>query len=291
MSGQAKLLYAHPSKLGEGAIWDAREQLLYWVDILSHEVHIFDPKTKTDRAIDVGSDVGTVVKRASGGLMLSVQRGFAFLDLRTRETTLVADVHRDDAAIRFNDGKCDPAGRFWAGTMAYAFAKGAGKLYRLDLDKSVHAMVHDVTCSNGIVWTRDNKTMYYIDTPTGQVSAFDYDDATGNLANRRVAVQIPQGMGHPDGMTIDGEDNIWVCLWGGGRVAQFDPRSGKHSASIEVPGVKNVTSCALGGPNFTDMFITTAAPDDGDASKQPNAGSLFHATVKVPGVPAFEYKG
>ena len=292
MDSKIRLVLDAQAALGEGALWDARRQVLYWVDILGKSLHVFDPGTGNDRQIDVGQAIGTVVARRQGGVMVAVYDGFAALDLATGKLDVIADPEADLPDTRFNDGKCDPAGRFWAGTMSLKGVKQAGSLYCLDVDHSVRRMVTGVTTSNGIVWTSDRRTMYYIDTPTREVAAFDYDDATGNITNRRVACRFTEEQGSPDGMTIDAEDKLWIAHWDGWQVSRWDPRTGQMLGSIAVP-VARVTSCAFGGPDLATLYITTARPaaNDPRRAEQPQAGGLFAIQPGVQGVPATEYGG
>lgn len=284
-----ELILDAKAALGEGAIWDARRQVLFWVDILGKQLHRYDPDTNTDRAWDIGQPVSAVVPRRSGGVMLAVYDGLAGFDLETGKLEFIADPETESPDTRFNDGKCDPAGRFWAGTMSLQHARETGSLYVLDADRHVRKMLDKVTTSNGIVWSLDHRTMYYIDTPTQRVDAFDYNVKTGNIVNRRVAVRIPDDQGHPDGMTLDAEGMIWVAHWNGWRVTRWNPVTGELLATIRVP-VARVTSCAFGGTNLDRLYITTARPDKDDPA-QPHAGSLFMAHPGVRGLPAFEYAG
>lgn len=292
MSNQAELVFENPSDVGEGPIWDAKKQLLYWVDILSSEVHIYNPSTNQNRAINVGQYVGTVVARASGGLMLALHHGFASLDVESGQVTMLHDPEPDIPSNRFNDGKCDPAGRFWAGTMSLAEVGPVGSLYVMDTDQSVHKMESGITISNGIVWSHDHKTMYFIDTPLGTVDAYDYDLETGNIANRRAVITIPEGQGFPDGMTIDADGNLWVAQWGGFRVTQWDPNTGELLQTVHAP-VPNTSACAFGGPNLDQLYITTARHnlDQATIDQYPLSGSLFVAQVDARGVEAFEFGG
>lgn len=293
----ASVLLPTQCQLGEGALWDALGQRLYFVDIQANTVFELDPVTGSRRQWKTPTNVGTVVTRSAakgGGLVVALKDRFAHLDTATGTLTNLAALPGElPAHVRLNDGKCDPAGRFWAGTLD--FKDHRAELYRLDADGSLHRMLGDVTCSNGIVWSRDRRTMWYVDTPTHRVDAFDYDDATGAISNRRPAVAVDEGMGSPDGMTIDAEDNLYVALWGGSAVAVFDPRSGKLLEKIEVPGAKNVTSVALGGRDLQQMFITTASAGTKAEEKPtfPHAGDLFAMDnpLKIPGVPAAAYAG
>lgn len=279
--------------LGEGPIWDARRQALYWVDIPAGKVHIFDPATGRDRSLDVGQPVGTIVPRRSGGAMVALRDGFAALDLETGALTMIADPEADQPLNRFNDGKCDPAGRFWAGTMRQAEDRaGKGSLYRLDPDLSVHKMWSNVTVSNGIAWSLDARTMYYIDTPTRMVVAFEYDLATGAIANPRPVIHTPDGPGSPDGMTIDAEGMLWVAYWDGWRVVRWNPATAEALAVIEMP-VQRPTAAWFGGPNLDELYITSARTglSEEALAQQPHAGSLFVARPGVRGLPAFEFAG
>jgi len=295
---KAKLFLDAQATLGEGPIWDTRDKVLWWVDINEHRLHRFDPgrgelEDGKNVTFDIGQRVGTVVPRASGGVMLAIDQGFASYDPASQRLELVADPESHLPDNRFNDGKCDPAGRFWAGTLQLVEKDmKAGALYCLFPDGRVTRRVSEVGISNGIVWTSDKKTMYFIDSPTRRVDAFDYDDGTGEISNRRPAVELPEGIGYPDGMSIDAEDKLWVALWDGWGVARFDPLTGQLLEKIDVPA-SQVTACALGGPDLTDLYITTARRDlTGDQlADQPHAGGLFHAKVNVPGVPSVAFAG
>jgi len=290
LDDEVELILDARSVLGEGAIWEGKRGVLYWVDIDAGLVHLYDPATGVDRSLRVGQPVGTVVPRVSGGLMLAVRDGFMSLDVETGATKLVAVPAGHDPENLFNDGKCDPGGRFWAGTKACPSRKGA--LFRLDPDLSVHRMLDGIRTSNGIVWTSDKKTMYYIDTPTMKIDAFDYDLNTGNVSKRRAAVSVPQDYGHPDGMTIDAEGKLWVAHWDGFCVCRWDPVTGHLIQKIRMP-VARPTSCAFGGPTLDDLYITSARTelDEAALAKQPAAGGLFRIRPGARGVSAFSFAG
>jgi sugar lactone lactonase YvrE len=294
MADDAELVLDAKARLGEGAVWDAGPRLLYWVDIEGHEVHAFDPATGRDRSFALGDSVGTVVPRARGGVALALGRSFAALDLETRRLSVLAEPEEEKARLgnRFNDGKCDPRGRFWAGTMALSEAPAAGGLYRLDPDGSVHRMLAGVSISNGIAWSAGADLMYYIDTPTREVAVFDYDDATGAISNRRVAVRFPARHGWPDGMTMDAEGLLWIAEWDGGCVSRWDPATGKLARKLKLP-VSRVTSCAFGGPGLDELYVTTAWSrlEPAQRRAQPLAGGLFRLRAGVEGVPAFAFAG
>ncbi|MCI0488739.1 MAG: SMP-30/gluconolactonase/LRE family protein, partial [Blastocatellia bacterium] len=212
----AELEYEDTAILGEGPAWDHRAQTLLWVDIEGFEVHIYDPAQRNHRKINVGQYVGALAVRESGGLILAIKSGFAALDLDTGEITPIADVESHLPGNRFNDGKCDPAGRFWAGTLALDEESGVGKgnLYCLNSDHSVQLKLSGVTISNGLAWTSDERTMYFIDSPTQKVVAYDYDKATAEISNPRTVIHVrADEMGYPDGIAIDEEGMLWIVHW------------------------------------------------------------------------------
>jgi sugar lactone lactonase YvrE len=187
-----------------------------------------------------------------------------------------------------NDGACDSRGRFWAGTMHLDCVTCAGSLYRLDVTGEVHVMCRDVTISNGIAWSPDDSLMYYVDTPTLGIDAFDYEPETGAIAGRRRIATIEDGAGSPDGLVVDAEGCIWVALWEGWALRRYGP-DGTHLATVEVPASR-VTKPAFGGESLTDLYITTARPEEPDAA-QPHAGGLFLARPGVRGLAAHAFNG
>ena len=287
---EATLLLDAKAQLGEGCFWHSIENKLYWLDIEGHELHIYDPVLKTDIHFDVGARIGCVVPAKNGGLLIALENGIHFFDTKTSKLTFLNNPL--SKGVRFNDGKCDAAGRFWIGSMELNLLKDAATLYRFDTDKSIHTMVNKVTCSNGIAWTADKKIMYYIDTPTGNIDAFDYDATTGNISNRRTAIKVPDGSGLPDGMCIDSEDKLWVALWGGSGVARFDPLTGEMLLKINVPA-PHTTSCCFGGKDLRTLYITTAKHEltEKKEKQYPLSGGLFSIDIDVRGVPADFYEG
>ncbi len=289
---RAEVVLRRPSTLGEGALWDADQQRLYWVDILEHRVFVFDPTTRENREFQVEEDVGTVVITRDEKILLALRSGFAELDPTDGTLRHLGDPRESPLEGRFNDGKCDPEGRFWAGTIVDSEeANGLGALYCLNTDHSVTRKLEGVTCSNGLCWSADRKTFYYIDTPTYQVRAFDFDARSGAIENSRVVIELTRQEGAPDGMTIDADDQLWIALFDGGKVLRVDPRSGERTYEVLVPGGGNVTSCALGGPELRQLYITTARVglSLADVSTLPDAGSLFAAEVPASGVPSYRF--
>ncbi len=270
--------------LGEGPVWDADRRVLLWVDILAGIVHRFDPASGRDVSIHVGQPVGAAVPRVSGGLALALRDGFALMDVNGAYD-LVANVELDLASNRMNDGKCDAAGRYWAGTMDEAHSRpGAGSLYRLDLDTTVTRVLDGVTISNGLDWSPDGATMYYIDTPTQGIDAYDFDAEIGEIANSRRIIDIDPADGAPDGMTVDAEGYLWVALWGGWGLRRYAP-TGALDRFVAMP-VSRVTSCAFGGADLGDLYVTSAqrALSKDELAAQPLAGSLFRLRPGVSGL-------
>lgn len=290
--GPLKLVVDAKVVLGEGPSWEAGSKKLYWVDIVGKQLHIYDPVADKDEAIDVGQMVGAVVPRRSGGVVLALQNGFHTYDFETKRLTPIGDPEADQPDNRFNDGKCDAAGRFWAGTMSLDDSPGRGALYCLDTDLTIRKVLSNVTCSNGIAWNPDNTVMYYVDSPTKQVVAHDFDLATGQLSNPRVVVQLSKEDGVPDGMTSDEEGMLWVAVWGGWRIGRYNPQTGEQLESIEVPAA-HTTSCVFTGDGLDELYITSAriGVKEEELAKQPNAGGLFSVKTSVKGMPTHSFGG
>ncbi|MGB0744649.1 MAG: SMP-30/gluconolactonase/LRE family protein [Opitutales bacterium] len=277
------------SKWGEGPIW-WRDKLIY-VDIEGHALVELDPETESEKVYPIGERIGTVVPRASGGYLCAGDSGIYTFDPQSGEKQNLADPEADKRPDnRFNDGKCDPAGRFWAGTISTVKNIGDANLYMLDAKRELALKVPEVTNSNGICWNAPADTMYYIDTPTRQIRAYDFDNASGEISNARIIVDT-KAAGYdssPDGMTIDAEDKIWVAFCHGGCVVRFDPESGAKLQQVDIPAVET-TACAFGGPNLDRLFVTTGLKKE---SNEPDAGKVFVIDgLGVKGVEAFAYLG
>jgi sugar lactone lactonase YvrE len=277
--------------LGEGPVWDEQQQRLLWLDILLGLVHRCDLAAGSEEVFRVGKPVGAVALRRGEGLVLAVEDGFALLDKDWQGLEQVAVIEHPGPPARFNEGKCDPAGRFLAGTMAYDQIPGAAFLYRLDPDRSVTRLLDGLTISNGLAWTADGTTMHYIDSPTYGVDAFDYDAETGRLANRRRLIQIPAAAGMPDGMTIDADGCLWVALYGGSAVRRYTP-DGRLDVTLSFP-VTNITCPVFGGPEFGQLYVTSARQglDERQLAAQPHAGAVFAADVGATGLPGLRFDG
>ena len=277
------------SKWGEGPIW-WQDKLIY-VDIEGHALIELKPEGGTETVYEMGERIGTVVPRVNGGYICAGDSGIYTFDPKTGEKNNLADPEADKRPHnRFNDGKCDPSGRFWAGTISLVKNIGDANLYCLDANHDLELKVSEVTNSNGICWNAAADTMYYIDTPTRQVRAYDFDNASGNITNARVVVDT-EAAGYdssPDGMTIDAEDMIWVAFCHGGCVVRFDPSSGENLQQVDIPAAET-TACAFGGPNLDRLFVSTGINRGLD---EPKAGRVFAIDgLGVKGVEAFAYSG
>ena len=278
--------------LSEGPVWDGQEGRLYWIDIIEGRIYRLDPAAQRQESMSVGQYVGAVALRRDEGLVGALQHGFYLIDFNEGQLKPVADPEADDPGTRFNDGACDPQGRFWAGTMSLEDTPNAGSLYRLNPDTGVTRVLEGVSISNGIAWSADSRRMYYIDTPTRRIDVFDVDPDSGDIRNRRPVVSVPEGMGFPDGMTIDAEGKLWVALWDGWRVCRWDPDSGELLQEIELPA-QRVTACAFGGPDLQTLFVTTArlGLSEAERAAQPEAGYVFAVDVGVRGTLKHRFGG
>jgi sugar lactone lactonase YvrE len=273
--------------LGESPVWDADAGELLWLDVFARRLHRFDPATGGDRELELAEVVSAVGLRRQGGLVCAFDAGLGLLDERTGAVELVAGIERDRPDRRMNDGAVDPAGRYFAGSTTDSGAEGASALYRLDADRSLHAVVDGVTESNGIDWSPDGRVMYYVDTGAQRLDAFAFDPGSGALGERRVLARFPEARGMPDGLTVDAEGCIWLAFWSGGTVRRFSP-AGEEIGVVHVPAVQP-TSCAFGGPGLAALYITSAACDL-DAPG-PHDGDLFVVRPGVPGRPPYRYEG
>jgi sugar lactone lactonase YvrE len=269
---------------GEGPVWDPRDESLYWVDMLAGDVLQWcDGAVKRHH---VGTVAAALRPRRQGGMVVAVERGFALADPGWAHVEALPEAF-DDPSVRMNDGGCDPAGRFYCGTMAHDATTGAGTLFCLEPDHSVRPVLADVTVSNGLDWSPDGETAYYSDTATQRVDAFDFDAATGTFSDRRTVVTVDPELGGPDGLTVDAEGGIWLALWDGSAVHRYTA-DGNLDAVIELPTTR-VTACTFGGAQLDELFITTSAL--GLEGAQPLAGSVFRVQPGVSGQPVRSFAG
>ncbi|HEU5222927.1 MAG TPA: SMP-30/gluconolactonase/LRE family protein [Candidatus Lumbricidophila sp.] len=271
------------AEVGEGPCWDAATERLIWVDILSHEVHTFDPATGSDTVVNVGADVGAAVPTTDGSLIIALPNGLARLAGTTVEP--VAAIEADLPGNRFNDAKVDPAGRLYADTMRYDQTDGQAGLYRYD-GTTVTTVLDGIGLGNGLGWSPDSTVMYFIDSLTNRVDQFDYDLTTGTATNRRPLIQFDLPAGQlPDGLCVDDDGCLWVAICGGSEVRRVSPE-GEVVGVVPLP-TPLITSCGF-GPGGA-LYITSAAMG-GLRATDPTAGSLFVAQTDTTGRPATPFR-
>lgn len=241
------------ARLGEGPLWDQRDNVLVWVDILAGLLHFTDPYTGATTSLPAGTEVGAVGLIGDDGYLLAVRSGYAKLVGTNIEVT---NEVLSGGGQRMNDGALDPAGRFVAGSITDDRSP-TGTLYVRDVDGSVRTLIDGVTVSNGLAWSGSGDRLYYVDSPLQSIDVMDYDVESGEVSNRKSFVAVPDDVGIPDGLTIDAEGCLWLALWGGSAVRRYSP-DGSLIGEVELP-VQRITSCAFGGPDLDRLFITTAS--------------------------------
>jgi sugar lactone lactonase YvrE len=292
------LLDAH-AELGEGPAWDSARQRLYWVDIYAGRLHMFNPHKHQDEAVNLGQPLGCVAPTKDGNLILGLRDGLATLRLNPQGSppdqaaarlNFIARPESHLPGNRLNDGKCGPNGHFLFGTMDNAEVEASGSFYSLSPTGRIKTLLTGVRISNGLTWSPNYKTLYYIDTPTHKIMAYDYDLPSGAIANPRVAVTVPAALGWPDGMTSDASGKLWVALWGGAALTVWNPADGALVEKIALPA-KNVTACAFGGADQNELYVTSARKglDSAALTAYPATGGLFRILTNVTGLPTFTY--
>jgi sugar lactone lactonase YvrE len=273
------------AELGESPVWDDSTQRLLWVDIAPGTVHQLDVSSSADHVLEIGPTIGAVALRRDGGLLLARRNGFAMLE---RDGTVIdlVDVEPGRAENRMNDGKCDPAGRFWAGSIVLDKNSASAALYRLDADFTTRSVRTGVTVSNGIGWSPDATAMYYIDSLAGGVDVYAYDLPSGEITGRRRFVDIPFEHGEPDGLTVDESGCVWFAIWRAGEVRRYTP-TGDLDTIVSVPASRS-TSCCFGGSALDTLFITSARCDltPDQLAAEPHAGAVFACRPGTTGLPS-----
>lgn len=278
--------------LGEGPVWDPSRNELLWVDIENKLLCFCDIVSGDIVQIEMESRIGTVALTNQPDMYLvALQSGIKLYNRKTGEYAELANPEKDLVNNRFNDGKCDPAGRFWIGSMSLEAKPQAGSLYCLNGDSSISQKLINLTISNGLDWSIDQKKMYFIDTADAAVQCFDYDAASGSIKNQQAIISVPQEYGAPDGMCIDEEGMLWIAHWGGGNVSCWNPNSGELLTRIEVPAPQ-VTSCCFGGENLDTLYITSAriGMNEEQLKEYPQSGAVFQIKPGVRGGPSFRFK-
>ena len=294
LRGEVVCVWNAQAQLGEGTCWSPGTQSLWWVDILDRRLHRYRPADGAKQSWHFDEEISAVAERSGApGLVITLRRGLATFDpdaaAGVGSGALPQYLHipeQEPPGNRFNDGKCDRAGRFWGGTMDFACKLPSGALYRFD--PGGECVRHEVgfAVTNGPTWSQDERTMYFNDTTRGVVHAFDFDPAAGALSNQREWLRLAAGDGLPDGMTTDAAGRIWLAHWGGSCVTCHDPLSGVELGRLKLPA-SQVTNCCFGGPELRTLYITSARVDlsPEKLEREPLAGGLFAVELGQPGVP------
>jgi sugar lactone lactonase YvrE len=279
-----------PTYLGEGPVWHSIQQMLYWVDIENGEVHLLEPHTGRHRMWNVHRRVGAVAPMANGNILLALQGQIAEMNPDTGAVRKILDLESDVPDNRCNDGKTDPAGRFWIGTMERACKPGMGSLYCIDRDYKVTKMLSGLTISNGMGWSPEEDVMYFIDSADHNVRRYRFNREAQSMGKEKVILTFDNPGESPDGMCVDSEGKLWIAFWGGFRVGRFDPETGKHLQDIRVP-VPQPSSCCFGGKDLQTLYITSAREGmtQDQIDKYPLSGSLFSARPGVEGLESYYF--
>lgn len=291
---EARSMVNSQNQIGEGPLWSVEEQALYWVDIYGKCIERFDSITGVRHTFHLPCQVGAAAFRQKGGFILATDRGFAFWDGKSEAVNWLTNPEQGKPLFRFNDGKVDPGGRFWAGTMydgPQLNPRPTGSLYRLDPDGAIFVKETGVLISNGIGWSPDHRTMYYTDSIRKIIYSYEYDQTSGEISNRQVFIHTADEPGEPDGLTVDSQGFLWSARWNGWKVTRYDP-AGKPEREIKVP-TACPSSVMFGGSDLKDLFITSAWKELSAEERnfQPLAGNVFKVRVDVPGLQEFKFAG
>jgi sugar lactone lactonase YvrE len=279
--------------VGESPLWCAREKVLYWVDITGQKIHRFHPGDGTNESFHLPEPVSCVALRESGGLLVTLRKDFAFFDPNTGKLQLITRVEKDRPDERFNDGKCDRQGRFWAGTMNGTDWKApSGSLYRLDAGLRVTREQTGCRCANGLDWSPNGRVLYFTESFAYGIFAYDFEAATGQISNRRSFASVDQNSGaFPDGLTVDAEGGVWSVHNAVGRVVRYTP-TGKIDRVVELP-VPRPCGCAFGGERLDVLYVTTARENltADQLTRAPLSGSVLAVVPGIHGLPPSYFAG
>jgi sugar lactone lactonase YvrE len=279
------------ASLGECPVWSRAEQALYWVDINAPSLNRFDPASGENRAMPMPMSIGCFALRERGGFVVALRDGIWLARADGTLERKVAVAPYDPAHHRFNDGRCDPQGRLFAGTMNEKRDAASAALYRLDPDFTLTEVVGGLTISNGLAWSPDGRTMYHTDTPAQTINAYTFDAPSGTPSAQREFARFTGEGDRPDGAAVDSEGCYWIALYGGGRVLRLSP-AGTILAECAVPA-RCPTMCAFGGGDLKTLYVTSARQrrDAAELARLPQSGALFALSVDVPGLPEPAFVG
>ena len=281
-----RVVISAQNQIGESPLWSRSENALYWVDVEGKLIQRWQAQDQSMRRWTMEEPVGCIGLRKGGGLVGASRTGFFFLDVGTDKATPITDPEPDLPDNRFNDGKVDRRGRFWAGTRNFRdHSKASGSLYRLDPDLSVHRMEEGLRCPNGMAWSPDDRSMYLCDTWARRIFVYDFNAVTGTLRARRIFAELREDEGFPDGLTVDAAGFVWNAHYNGWRVTRYSP-DGRVDRVVRLP-VQHVTSLTFGGPDSGTLYITSASLRLSEEERlgQPLAGDIFAVDTGLPGIP------
>lgn len=261
--------------LGESPLWSPAQNALYWVDIKTPRLFRRDIAAGSTRVTSMPEAIGAIALRAGGGLVAALRSGFARIDEQGVAAPVFARPEADRPGNRFNDGKCDRAGRFWAASMDDGESRPSGQLWRCDDADRYACMASGFVIGNGLGWSPDNRVFYFTDSTARRIDAYDFDIGSGDIANRRTFATVPHDAGFPDGLCVDADGHVWSAHWDGWRVTRYAP-DGRIVAVLRLP-VPRPTSCAFGGAALDTLYVTTAriGLDAGALAAAPLSGSVL----------------
>ena len=280
----AQLFHDTKCRLAEGIFWHPIQHKLYWIDIEGKRIHRCNENASAHETCSVPEKIGTIAPMKNGNLLAALASGIAEVNFNEETCDYKVKIDENNPQTRFNDGKCDTKGRFWAGTMDVEVEESIGSLYRIDSDYSYTSHVKNVGVSNGLVWSLEDQFFYYIDSPKGTITRYNFNSLSGEISNPEILLKIPKSDGSPDGMTIDNEGNLWVALWDGYKLIRVHPETGKITDQIKLP-VPRVSCCTFGGKDLNTLFITTARDglSEDQLRKYPLSGSIFRIDLDIKG--------
>lgn len=279
--------------VGESPIWSSEERALYWVDILGQKIHRFHPEQLKHSSISLDQPVAAIAFTKNGQILAALRKSLALIDWKKASYTVIAEFEMDKPNNRFNDGKCDKEGRFWVGTMdSLLWDQPLGSLYRVDSDLSVHRILTNISCANGIGWSPDDSVMYFTESFRYAIFAYDYNSKSGSISNGRIFAEVDRNSGgFPDGLTVDKEGYVWSAHCGLGQVVRYSP-NGKVDLVIKMP-VPRPTSCVFGGNNYNTLYVTSAQEtlNSQELCQWPLSGSIFSCNLGITGCVSEIFKG
>ncbi len=288
---KVECIWNGPADLGEGPLWHPDEKVLYFIDIVKKSLHRLDPKTSEHQSWQMPDYIGSVVARKSGGLLATVGQYVVAVDMPSGKLTELVKVIPDGRPdLRMNDGKVDRMGRFWIGVASVDTENPQGGLFRYDPDGNLARMEEDITISNGLGWSVDNKTFYYTDGLKYRIYAYDFDLASGDISNQRIFMQLDKSAIEPDGLTVDSEGYVWEAQWASSKVFRYAP-DGSLDQEVDMP-VLRPTSCIIGGENLDTLYITSCSLSIGETERLATpAGGIFAIKLNVKGLPEPYFAG